>query len=202
MAIDWNREIHLSGKSSAAQEGYPTKTTMNFMADGSGGHEKRLRIARIIAASLVVVLFMCLCIGYPLFQVSQKKGELSEAQQVLAPLAASVADYDSVLSEYQSYQPTLNENGIDGLSLVRLVEDKVRPRCTVLSTQLADTELTIKVTGVSLKKAGAIANELAKEDGVQSAAVSLAEDSSTSTGAHVVCDITVKLQGADSMGGN
>jgi type II secretory pathway pseudopilin PulG len=192
MAIDLHREVHLP-KRTATHGQMPSKTDMNFLeAAGTGTHHGVG--ARIAVVAVIVAVLLAVSVGVPLYQVSQKQAELADQQATQASLEQAIQGYDDVKQEYDSYQNLSNAAGIDGLGVLDLVQDHIMGRCTVVNMSLKDTELTVRVTDVTLAQAGEIAQDLESVDGVGQASVSLAQGAASTDASSTVIDITVELE--------
>jgi hypothetical protein len=145
---------------------------------------------------VIVALFAYFGVAMPLMQVAAKQAELSRAQEELAPIAAQVKDYDSVLAEYEKYSRVSNSSGVDSSTVLDIVENHVMPRAAVGQVTLKETTLTLKLANVSLDTVGVIATNLSGQQGVTNVAVATAQTSAEDGSAQVVATVTVSLLGA------
>lgn len=206
MAIDLKKDVSLGslGKGKRGNNAYPTKKTMNlYVAEVGETNHKRTAIVGV-GLAVVVALFSYFGVATPLMQVAAKRAELSQEQAKLAPIAEQVKDYDSVLAEYEKYARVSNSSGVDSLTVLDIVEQRVMPLSTVGQVDLKGTLLTLKLANVPLDTVGSIAQTLSGQPGVTSVSVSTAQSQQGEGSASVISTITVELQGsgdASSKGG-
>ncbi|MGI6754715.1 MAG: hypothetical protein ACOX4F_01695 [Atopobiaceae bacterium] len=190
MALDLNQELHLPRRAGKKQD-LPSKTDMNLLGAyrNIGLPTKRLGI--IAAAGTAAVVLLAVVLIAPNQAIATRQATLSQEEEKLASAQAAVEGYDELLEEYWSLEPTVNEAGVSGLSVLDVVESDVASRCSVVAESLSGQVLTLTVTDVDLAGAGEIANALAARDDVVSAAVS---GSSGGSGADTVCTLTVTFE--------
>lgn len=181
MALDWNKEISFSGlaksASAARKDEYPTKRYMNFVAV----ERRKVNLKRVVPLGILGVVVLALVLKFGVFdfvgQIAQKNAEIDRQRQDLAAIEQNLTNYDSVLSEYQSYVSTQlasDATAVDGMSVLALIDEVVTPKASIASLDYKDNVLTLNLFNTSLANVGELANELDDDPLVESVTVSTA----------------------------
>lgn len=204
MALDWNKEISFGrkkgggGKPKGPAGALPTKTTMNLMSKDRHAGDQRKRIITIAAIVLVAVLFGKFAIFDLFAQVNAKQNELGQAQTEMISAQSQLGDYSSVLSEYQSYIGAEREGSLipDALIVVKMIDHVVGEEANITGISMSDTQVTVNINKITLKKVGDLAKKLRKQEIVQSVSVSTADNAQQ--GSDVTATLTVTLIGGET----
>ena len=212
MALDLNKPI---GAAPAASTALPTKRGMNLLVRES----KTRGVWKYLLALAVVALLGAAFAKFAIFdvfeQVNHKNAELAAAQQELEAVQKQLENYDSVLEEYRSYTGISTEGAIDALSVMDMVGTVVQPRATVTAASTSDGTLVVNVKGITLDELGKLADTLRAQPMVESVAVTMANEQSSSSkaptegeaqgeteaGNTVAASLQITLVGAESEGG-
>ncbi|MEG1593846.1 MAG: hypothetical protein RR350_05495 [Oscillibacter sp.] len=180
-----------------ANNKYPVKQDLNLA--------QRERRTKNLRSVLLTALVLAVGIGlFCKFAVVDRLRALSEAQaaavqteQLLAQVRAVTADYDQVLKEYQGY--TLSQTAMggkaDALDCLNLIEAELLKKSQVSQFTVADSLISVELSGVTLQQvsgiyAGLMASELVENVQVFTAA-------NTTGDPKVSAAITIQLHTAE-----
>ncbi len=198
MALNWSKSINFFGLSKGGKGGrrsdaYPSKKSMNLYQVSIERGDYRTTSAVGVALAVAIALFLRFGVYGPMSQTNIKRSELASWNAQLAALEKNIADYDTVLEQYNAYSPVSATAGVDTVSMLTMVETKVKPFATVSQFTLNDATLSLSLSDVSLQTVGIIASSLDGEPGVVSVSVSTASTKNGEQGTDSVATITIKL---------
>ena len=206
MALDWNKPIGGKKKSGGKGKGkgkgsagaLPSKKTMNLLSTDQRSGDQRRRIITIAAIVLVALLFGKFAVFDLFAQVNAKQQELGDAQTEMIAAQAQLGDYSSVISEYQTYMGTDHVGSMvpDALIVVRMIDQVVGKDANINGISMSETEVTVNIDKITLKKVGDLAKKLRKQEIVDSVSVSMADNSQQ--GKNVSATLTITLIGGET----
>lgn len=173
---------------------YPVKQDLNLAQ-----REHRHRDLRAVAALALVLavgigLFCKFCVVDRLQAVSEAQASADRAEQSLAQIRTQTTEYDRVLKDYQSY--TLAQAAVggtaDAMECLDLMEAQLLSRAKVSAFTVADSLISVELSGVTLEEVsgiytGLMASELVKNVQVYTAATNGAP------AARVEANMTIQL---------
>ncbi len=203
MALDWNKNISLStildlvkkgdkGGKKASSE-MPTKTTMNLIETEQSSSDVRKKVLIGILAAVVLIAFVKFGILDPFATLRTKQAELERQQAALAEMMGADGDYQDVAKLYEAYTKQYGNGSADAISLLDMVDQRVRPVAKVTQIVFADNTLTLTVEGASLQTVGDLASNLEKDPMVASTVVKSSE-TQQSASSTTVSTIVVVLE--------
>lgn len=152
----------------------PTKKTMNFAR-----HESSINPARLIPVLVVVVAAGALFAKFGIMDQLDKKSaayaDLAQRQEQLAVLNAGLTGYDELYNQHGRYSyswMTEEEiNTVGRMDVLKLIEDKIVPACTIENFAVNKNVLTLNIYGLTLDQASKLVNTLKSDDLVKDAMV-------------------------------
>lgn len=198
MALDWSKEISFSGLKKRApkpKDEFPSKTYMNLMVSEKKSFDLRSNIPFIVILLIIVVLVLKFGVFDFYARVDAKQAELNAHQQTLSSMNAELANYNTVLEEYEGYESmSITSSGlrVDALGALALVDRFVAPSARVASLSLVGNTLTLNLTDISLDGVGKLVSTLYEQDMVANVSVSTAATRETAS-EDVVVAMTITL---------
>lgn len=201
MALDWGKEITISGLRKGSSKGkavYPTKRYMNLLVKD----QKTIELRRAIPVALLLIVLVAAFAKFGVYdfydRVNQKQAELNEQQEVLTALEVQLTDFNNVLAEYEAYESSSLSGAGDSVGVVdalALVDKFIAPVATVASVEVQDGIMSLTLTDVTLDGVGKLVSALDAQPIVENVSVSTAATEKTAA-SDVVVSMVVKLQGA------
>lgn len=206
MALDWNREINLTtvknligrkkgGGSSVGPTSYPTKRTMNLYQGDAQSVDVRKYVLLGVLAAVVIVAFVKFGVIDQLGALNQKQYELEQQQMLLASATGNTSEYAQVKELYDAYTAQYGSSSIDAISVLDMIEQRVKPVAAVSSIVLSDGTLTLTLNNVPLNVVGDLAKDLENQPMVSGCHVTTASTQNVE-GQNTVSTLVVTLNGA------
>ena len=175
----------------------PSKTTINLYQPEASGMNLRKAVLTLILVLVVLVAFVKFGVLDPLATLSHKQAQLEQQQELLTKAAASTDGFRDVRDLYDAYVAKYGTGAPDAISVLDLVEKRVKSSAKVKGIVLSGQTLTRTIEGVSLQTVGDLASDLEKDPMVASTNVSKAATQKDSTG-QTASTLVVTLVGLES----
>ncbi len=206
MALDWNKEVSLSTildlvrpntKGPKGTSEFPTKTTMNlYQGDAQTTDIRKVAIVGVLLA-LGIGLFVKFGVLDQLALLNQKSSELAQQRALITAATSGTTDYGAMKDTYDAYLAQYGPGSIDVVSVLNMVDQRVRPSAEISNIVIADGTLTLTLKGASLETAGRLANEIGKQKTLVSS-VNVSTASTQKTEGESESVIVAKLVGSST----
>ena len=201
MALDWGKEITISGLKKGSSKGkavYPSKTYMNLLVKD----ERVIELRRAVPLALLLIVLVAAFVKFGVYdfydRVNQKGAELAKQEQTLAMLETQLSDYNEVLAEYEAYESAHMSADAETVSVVEalgIVDQFIAPYASVASVDVQGNTMSLTLANITLDGVGELVSTLDAQPNVASVSVSNAATERNET-SDVLVSMVVKLQRA------
>lgn len=176
---------------------YPVKQDLNLAQ-----RERVSRDVRTVALTAVVLavgigLFCKFAVVNQLRALSNAQAVAAQAEETIDKVQDMTADYDQVVKKYQSY--TLSQAAMggkaDAMECLNLIEGELLHKAQVSQFTMADSLISVELSGVTLQEVSAIYAGLMASEWVENVQVYTAAN--TTGDAKVSAAMTIQLHTAE-----
>lgn len=175
---------------------YPVKPDLNLAQREHRHRDLREAAALALVLALGIGLFCKFCVIDPLGEVGNAQASADRMEQSLAQVRAQTTDYDRVLKEYQSHTLAQAAMGgtADAMECLDLMEERLLSRSQVSAFTMADSLISVQLSGVTLEEVSDIYTGLMASDLVKNVQVYTAATNGAPA-ARVEANMTIQLAG-------
>lgn len=195
--MKWNTDVrHLMAGKKAV---YPSKHTMNL-------YFKVDRTTAPATAALYVLFAVAVLLGLGKFMIydfvmqeKQLESQLLALEQRTVQQMQQLQDYDQVLEDYIRSIPTQQEQDQpDVMALLALIDTTIRPSAQISQVTIADHQVVISFSGVTLAQAADLVVQLEQSPLVANAQVDTASSTEGTKQVEIHVYFQVAQEGADA----
>ncbi|QNL45245.1 hypothetical protein H8790_04295 [Oscillibacter hominis] len=165
---------------------YPSKQTLNLAQRERNPHHLEAVLPAALVLAVAVGLFCKFAVVDRLNAAARAEAAAAAAQAQLAEIRAANAEYDDVAAAYEGYVLAMRATGgVDPMETLELVEKELVATSRVEYFSMADSVVTVKLSGVTLNQISRIFKSLTDSEQVANVQVytasTLGDDSALTT---------------------